>query len=146
LAIHDDIPKPVSPSLPIDDHDLLPALLTTHTSVWASFTAERIHRWPKADQLDDHLVQHLTYAHQHLFQVRVTVAVTDTDREVSFERLRSEARFMFDETIPSNSTMSCERMASVLATNLLQTYPALLEVVVSEDGLNGATWHRRLTT
>jgi len=106
--------------------------------VWVKFTSERFHRWPDAPE--DALHAHLRSEHRHLFHVEVSVEVTETERQVSFESLRAQAIDAFDEVVPLRSEMSCELMALLLAQSLaIESSLPVACVTVSEDNEAGAS-------
>ena len=100
------------------------------TIVWVSTTFEGFHRWIDAP-MD---VDFLKNFHRHIFEVKLGVAVTDTNREIEFFQLKRKVdAFILEEFEGHYFEFSCEQMAETL----LHKFNACF-VEVSEDGENGA--------
>ncbi len=101
------------------------------TIVWVSTTFEGYHRWCEAP--ND--VSFLRDYHRHIFEVKLGITVTDTNREIEFFQLKRKVDgYILDEFEGRWFEFSCEQIAE----NLLNKFNACI-VEVSEDGENGAT-------
>ncbi len=100
------------------------------TIVWVGTMFEGFHRW--VDAPDD--VAFLRDYHRHIFEVRLGIAVTDTNREVEFFQLKRKVDgFILDNYEGRYFEFSCEQIAEVLLNEFKADF-----VEVSEDGENGA--------
>lgn len=102
-------------------------------TVWCTFTFEHWHRWKTAPIS----AAYLKSLHRHLFHVRCVAPVTHEDRDIEFISMKSDIAAAVHRKKSGSSTQewSCEHWCSYL----LNAFPFLSEVTVSEDGENGAT-------
>lgn len=110
------------------------------TWVWASFDFIGLHHWPQAP----HRRLYLRASHRHLFKVRASVSAAHDDREVECHDLLEVARAGVPDRAGSGEwTLSCEQLATAIATALRSTFGAArrIKVSVSEDGEVGAELH-----
>jgi hypothetical protein len=99
------------------------------TSVVVTFTAEGLHRWPRAPAHRAYLAAH----HRHLFHVRVEVAVGHSDREIECHDLRDFCLGAFGGG--DLGSQSCEMMAEDLAQKITPRFgERRVMVEVMEDG------------
>lgn len=99
--------------------------------VYARFTFEGFHKWPEAPAH----VRYLANLHRHIFHVKVSLFVTDSNREIEFITLGKRAKEVVLRAHKEQDTTnwSCEHWAEYLLMGL-----NACEVEVSEDGENGA--------
>lgn len=116
-------------------------------TVTARTWIDGLHHWPDAPDRR----AYLRHPHRHLFHLTATVRVDGDHREVEFHDLGDElydlarARSMPyhpDAELRDFGTLSCEAIASALARALSQRGYRPVEVTVSEDGENDASWHQ----
>ena len=104
------------------------------------FTAERWHRWPEAKGVRGYLA----HTHRHLFHVEVTTLddfddpAELNDRSLELHDLLDLSKSLFGQLVPSQSDMSVETMAYVMAKELSNAHGSV-RVTVFEDGEVGAT-------
>ena len=100
------------------------------TIVWVSTIFEGFHRWVNAP--DD--VSFLRDYHRHVFEVKLGIEVSNTDREIEFFQLKRKVDgFILDNYEGHQFEFSCEQIAEVLLKEFKANF-----VEVSEDGENGA--------
>ena len=100
------------------------------TTIWITTEFEASHRWPRASN-------YLKYEHRHLFKVKAWFAVTHLDRDIEFLEMKSKVTsFLKNKTF--SGTESCEMFCQML----LNEFPTMIKVSVSEDGENGAECER----
>lgn len=98
------------------------------------------HYWSEAPED----VCFLRNRHRHYFGIKVAVKVSHGEREVEFFQLQRIINLsVLPSAFPRNTegeyefgTMSCEHIAEVIATRLLDAGYGVISVVVSEDGEN----------
>ena len=107
--------------------------------IWVTTSFVGWHCWPKAPAS----VAFLRNNHRHVFHVKATFIVQDSDRELEFftvkDHLESTIRGvsnLMDQD--SGSTSSCESIAEVILHLLKKGGFSVYSVEVSEDGENGA--------
>ena len=113
--------------------------------IWVSFTQPGFHCWPEAPVSREYL----SWPHRHLFYVKVTTKVEDSNREVEFHDLLAIARPIFKYALTCKqvsrgnstcTTQSCEQLAEYLLEKLDELWPnRQWIVIVSEDNECGAT-------
>lgn len=100
------------------------------TIVWVTHLFEGFHSWPDAP--DD--VSFLRNNHRHVFDVKLGVEVSHSDRDVEFFQLQRKVAAYVDTNFKGEmGHLSCE----MIAKKLLVKFDACF-VEVSEDGENGA--------
>lgn len=116
-------------------------------TVWCTTEFESLHCWPEAKGE----VEYLRYPHRHIFKVKLEVEVDELNREVEFITLKKDLiNFCEHKLVQKNypgvgeqtNQRSCEMMCQVIATWSEKKGYKPTSVTVSEDGENGATWHR----
>lgn len=106
-------------------------------SVWVTFVKEGFHHWPDAEVILPRR-GYLSNMHRHLFHIRVSIPVTEDDRQVEFHELRDycESWWPVDGKL---GRWSCEMIAELLGNHVLDRWPLdWVEVSVSEDNECGA--------
>lgn len=108
-------------------------------SIFVTDSFEALHFWKDAPESH----KFLSYPHRHLFHVRVDLQVDHSDRQLEFfavkEHVRDYCRMM-EIHMKMPTTMSCEEMAGLLLSTLLDDlFLPVTSVTISEDGENGAT-------
>jgi len=108
------------------------------SSIFVRLQIPGVHRWPECDI---NAVQYLKHLHRHVFHIEAHCPVSHDDRDVEFLFLQKEIRGFLMQTywhefmsLMFLDTMSCEQ----LAIKILEEFPSLSKVSVSEDGENGA--------
>lgn len=113
-------------------------------TVYAKVSFEGIHCWPDAP--DE--VKFLRSPHRHIFNVKVSVEVTQNNREIEFIMLGHRLKELF-KCLATNDlngvwnmgTMSCEDVAEIamgyVRYNLGLPDEIYVSVQVDEDGENG---------
>lgn len=108
-------------------------------SVEVNFSVAGLHHWPGAAEQRAYLAN----PHRHLFEVRVTCDVGHDEREVEFHDLLEDARRAFSglgapyhprSLLVNFGARSCETLGRELLLHLLQDWPGVTSVRVSEDG------------
>ena len=112
--------------------------------VTSYFEIEGLHCWPgvvKTKCSEKYLVNE----HRHVFKFRVKIPVTHTDRDVEFiefgHKVKAELLNTFKSRVPFVAhflTMSCE----ALGVWILEKFPEVVSVEVTEDGESGAIVER----
>jgi hypothetical protein len=94
---------------------------------------EGFHRWPEAPAE----VKFLRDLHRHIFQVKLAVPVTHSERDVEFILFKRKVDEFISKTLNELNTdaWSCEKWCEIL----MEEFKAS-SVDVSEDGENGAIW------
>lgn len=104
--------------------------------VWCRFTFPCLHGWSEAE--GD--VYYLKYPHRHLFYVEAGARVDGVNREIEFITLQEKLKAYVKKTYENRFTdKSCE----MIAADILEKFPELHYVLVSEDNENGARVSRR---
>lgn len=99
--------------------------------VWITTQFVGFHRWKDATGEQSFLKDW----HRHVFHVKLSVLVTDSNREVEFIDLKNKVDDFLQRRLSQGKfEYSCEQIAE----QLLKYFQAH-EVTVSEDGENGAT-------
>ena len=115
--------------------------------IWVTFKKEGIHKYPAA--LDDpklatgdmYDVSFLGYPHRHIFHFTVGVEVFHDDRDIEFIQFKRWLESLYGDDIIALDYKSCEMISDDLAEQINAKYPnRKIEITVSEDGENGATW------
>lgn len=106
-------------------------------SVFARLQFEAIHNWPNCP-FDE--VAFLRDLHRHMFHVEAHAHVYHDDRDIEFIMMKRSLESFIDETYPKNELghrvighTSCE----MIARAILDKFPTIFKVQVSEDGENG---------
>lgn len=107
-----------------------------HRTVFCSLQFSAFHRWPEAPEE----VSFLRNKHRHLFKVVASAEVKHNDRDIEFISMKGRLeqycrRHFADYDLCSTS---CEQIAQIL----LEAFPDLCSVSVSEDGENGVVLRR----
>lgn len=114
--------------------------------IWVQFEREGIHCYPAAStdpELED--VSFLGFPHRHIFHFNVKIEVTHNDRDIEFIRFKRWLESLYNGTLTLNHK-SCEMIADELYLQIAAKYPDReVEIIVSEDGENGATIKYHLT-
>lgn len=99
-----------------------------------------MHNWPEAPPTREYLSK----PHRHLFTIRVTVAVTELNRQVEFHDMQSEIRHALnarygwiDQQVYEFNNRSCEMIAADIATALPEEWKIAV-IEVTEDDECGA--------
>ena len=101
--------------------------------VFGTLQFAAIHCWPGAVPP----VEFLQNPHRHMFMVEFRCAVTHSDRDIEFISFKQKVEDFCERRWARNDigAMSCE----MLGMALLDAFPEMHRVTVSEDGENGAT-------
>lgn len=103
--------------------------------VKTSVVVPGFHQWKKAPAA----VEFLRDRHRHLFRIRATLEVTNSDREVEFFYLQNEIQAAIVATFEviysgfDFKNNSCENIAEIVATYLKNQNYSVYEVEVFED-------------
>jgi hypothetical protein len=115
-------------------------------SIYVTFRLEGFHRWPAAAETFPE-VAFLTDRHRHVFHFKCYAHVSHTDRDEEFillsRKIQKSLRDSFTKStanVLEFGSMSCEDIGDWL----LDQFPNLYKVDVSEDGENGAVIERIL--
>lgn len=94
------------------------------------------HNWPEAPDA----VGFLRHPHRHVFKVVATANVEYNDRDIEFITLKQKLQGFCNNNYADQwlGRKSCEDIAQ----ELLEQFPELSSVTISEDGENGATLRR----
>ena len=109
--------------------------------VFGSLQFEAIHCWPEAPKGD---IFFLSHPHRHIFKLEFRAPVTHDNRDIEFITLKREVEnFCNDKYAGKNiGATSCE----MIGCAILDNFPQIGGVTVSEDGENGANvWRRNVT-
>ena len=108
-------------------------------SIWVTFQKEGIHCYPAAliePTLQD--VSFLGHPHRHIFHFRVQIQVLHNDRDIEFIQFKRWLESLYNESLLSVDSQSCEMIADDLYTQVAVRYPDRdVTIEVSEDGENG---------
>ena len=106
-------------------------------TVFGTCQFEAIHCWPNAPKD----VEFLRTPHRHLFKLQFHAPVWHEDRDVEFIMLKRSVEHVCREKWAGKDIghTSCES----IAIQLLEYFPQLHHVEVSEDGENGAAVWRK---
>lgn len=114
--------------------------------IWVQFQREGIHCYPAAatePNLQD--VSFLANPHRHIFHFKVKIEVQHNDRDIEFIQFKRWLESLYDKTLTLNHK-SCEMIADELYLQIAVRYPDReVEIIVSEDGENGAAIKYHLT-
>ena len=101
-----------------------------------------IHNWPECPHEE---VNFLRHPHRHVFHVRLSIEVSETDREIEFFILQRavnqilKERFEQEEGVVMLGAMSCEMIADEIHSAVSERYPGRnMRISVSEDNENEA--------
>lgn len=117
------------------------------SEVFCKVTFEAVHCWPGVVNIPGlEEVHYLQYPHRHQFVVRAYSKVTHSDRDVEFIWLAHQIEKFIEGAWPkyNNSNVvdlgacSCEMIGEAI----LNAFPAVYKVDVSEDDENGAIMER----
>ena len=101
--------------------------------VFCTLQFEAMHRWENAPDR----VAYLRNSHRHVFHVVCRASVKHENRDIEFIMLKNDVLRYCRSCYESQydlGEMSCE----MIAQDILDTFPVLYSVEVSEDGENGA--------
>jgi hypothetical protein len=108
--------------------------------IFVTFQREGIHRYPEAatnPALSD--VSFLAHPHRHMFHFRVSIQVTENNREIEFIQFKRWLEGLYSAGTLELDYKSCEMLADELFVQIATKYPNRKVVVeISEDGENGA--------
>ena len=106
-------------------------------SVFGTLQFEAGHCWPDAPEA----VSFLCNTHRHVFHIRFECPVTHSDRDIEFIMEKHKLQRFCDYHYHGKDigSTSCE----MIAEDILQEFPEISSVTVSEDNENGATVRRR---
>lgn len=106
-------------------------------SVFGTVQFEAIHCWPDAQAP----VEFLRNPHRHLFKLEFRAGVEHDDRDIEFITLKQQVETFCRQQWDGRDigTTSCEQ----IAVAILDNFPEIGGVTVSEDGENGANVCRR---
>ena len=106
--------------------------------VYCKFSIEGIHQWADCPLTE---VDYLKYPHRHNFVIQAYADVSHSNRDIEFIVLQHElSNYLKDKYFSTQhnactfGNMSCE----MIAHELLDKFPYLTKIDVSEDGENGA--------
>lgn len=106
--------------------------------VWVTSEFEAFHKWDKAPEV----VSFLRNLHRHVFKVKVVFLVSHADRDLEFFMVKKMLNsYLADFLVPlsrGEHGMSCEMFAERIFSYFRSNDYPVCEVVVSEDGENGA--------
>jgi hypothetical protein len=109
--------------------------------IFCKLVVEGVHNWSTCDQEE---VMYLKYPHRHLFHIKCYAEVTHDDREKEFIMIKHRVREFFDSNYPKENNLinfqsrSCE----MIAKEILDHFPYIVKVEVSEDDENGVIVER----
>lgn len=120
---------------------------TVKSEVYCKVTLEAIHNWPGVVDIPGlEEVHYLQYPHRHQFVIRAYSRVTHSDRDVEFIWLAHQIEKFIKAQFPSYNghaidigSTSCEMLGELVLNNFPQVY----KVDVSEDDENGAVMERQ---
>lgn len=106
-------------------------------AVFGTLSFEAIHCWPEAPEN----VKFLRNPHRHIFKLEFRAGVSHDNRDIEFITLKREVEQFCGERFDGRDigSMSCE----MIATDILDHFPQIGGITVSEDGENGANVWRR---
>lgn len=122
-------------------------MTTKHITITSSFVG--LHCWPSAPDRRAYLRE----PHRHLFNVKVSVSVEDSDREVEYHDLKDQvvallpatALVMRRDHLNPYLNFSCEHHAERIVNEVALLHPRRsISVTVDEDGECGSTVTRTL--
>lgn len=111
------------------------------SEVYCKVNFEAVHNWPGVVNIPGlEEVDYLQYPHRHVFVIRAYSKVTHTDRDVEFIWLAHQIEKFMKAQFPDGKlgAMSCEMIGELILNN----FPAVYKVDVSEDDENGAIMER----
>jgi len=119
---------------------------TTKSEVYCKVVFEAIHNWPGVVNIPGlEEVHYLQHPHRHQFVIRAYSRVTHSDRDVEFIWLAHQIEKFVKAKYPSFNghaldigSTSCEMLGELVLDNFPQVY----KVDVSEDDENGAVMER----
>lgn len=101
------------------------------TYIWVTSSFVALHRWADAPAE----VSFLRSFHRHVFNVKVHLPVTHSDRDIEFFTFKKVLDdFLQKKFAGGEHDKSCE----MFAEEILNSFPVALSVQVDEDGENGA--------
>lgn len=105
-------------------------------AVFVTFQFEALHKWGECPLPE---VNFLRDTHRHIFHVRMEKTVTHSNRDVEFIMWKRQILAYVREHLEGKDlgNTSCENLAETFAI-MFDAY----KVEVSEDGENGAIYHR----
>lgn len=114
--------------------------------VYCKVQFEAIHNWPGVVNIPGlEEVDYLQHPHRHIFVIRAYSRVTHSDRDVEFIWLQHQIQKFLKEHFPSYNgaaahigACSCEMIGQLILDN----FPSVYKVDVSEDDENGAIMER----
>lgn len=100
--------------------------------VFFTLQFEAIHCWPEAPEE----VSFLRVPHRHLFKLECRCPVSHTDRDIEFIMMKRHVEHYCNEVYAGKDLgrKSCEKIAE----EILNMFPQISGITVSEDGENGA--------
>jgi hypothetical protein len=113
-------------------------------TIWVTFQAEGIHKYPGADTdpklatggWDD--VGFLGFPHRHMFHFKVCIEVFHNDRDIEFIQFKRWIQNLYGNGVLQFDHKSCEMLADELAEQIQVKYPGrYIKISVAEDNENG---------
>lgn len=116
------------------------------SEVYCKVNFEAIHNWPGVVDIPGlEEVHYLQHPHRHIFVIRAYSRVTHSDRDVEFIWLAHQIEKFLKDSFPTFNgyaanigSMSCE----MIGAKILEAFPSVYKVDVSEDDENGAIMER----
>lgn len=103
--------------------------------VWSTVELYGFHHWPDAAKVNPNRA-YLGDRHRHRFVITATVRVVHEDRQVEFHDLHDAIYWWWQ---PERGPQSCEQIGVELHRHLTGKGMDVSQIVVSEDGYDGAT-------
>lgn len=115
---------------------------TIKQSVYCTFSIDGTHNWsdiPNIPELSD--VQMLKLRHRHMFNFKCYANVEHSNRALEFIQMKRTYSAYILEKYFDETTRTCElgsKSCEMLGAELIEAFPELYKVEVSEDSENGA--------
>lgn len=121
-------------------------MTVTKSEVYCKVNFEAIHNWPGVVNIPGlEEVSYLQHPHRHIFVIRAYSLVTHSDRDVEFIWLQHQVEKFLKASFPAFNgaaadlgACSCEMIGELILNN----FPQIYKVDVSEDDENGAIMER----
>ena len=120
--------------------------MAVKSEVYCKVNFEAVHNWPGVVNIPGlEEVNYLQHLHRHIFVIRAYSKVTHSDRDVEFIWLQHQISAFLKNQFPTYhghasliGSMSCEMLGQLILDN----FPSVYKVDVSEDDENGAIMER----